>query len=86
MVNIDQDTFNKMLTLITLVFVMILYTWSWVSGKPLDMAGLSAFLFPLLIHVTHLTSNAVNKKTEVSKIAVTKDIVNGGVAHDTQQQ
>ena len=43
---IYQDTFNKIVTLILLAFFMIMYILSFIYQRPLDIAGIVAFLVP----------------------------------------
>lgn len=70
--NITDDTFNKMLTIILLLYVMVMYTVSYITGKPLDLYNLLAFLAPLFNNIVHLVtrSNLQQKtiETEAQKV------------------
>lgn len=48
--NITQDTFNKLVTITLLIYFMIIYTLSFILGRPLDIPSLMGFFFPLLAH------------------------------------
>lgn len=69
---ITDDTFNKALTLILLLYVMVMYTVSYLTGKPLDLYNLLAFLAPLFNNIVHLVTRAnVQQKaieTEAQKV------------------
>lgn len=74
--NISDDTFNKFITLLYIVFCMIMYAWSFGTGKPLDLTNISILIAPILPHALHLvTQNRIaaksidaNVTTEVAKI------------------
>lgn len=62
--NISDDTFNKALTLLLLLYVMAMYTISYFTGKPLDLYNLLVFIAPLFNNIVHLVTRAnVQQKT-----------------------
>lgn len=49
-----QDDFNKILTSVLMAFFMLMLWLSWYYGKPIDIAGIVAFLVPMLTHTVHI--------------------------------
>ncbi len=72
---INQDDFNKFVTTITLFFFLFMYFMSWYTGKSVDLTALAGFLVPVIAHSTHLISNSVNQRTDVSKMSVANEII-----------
>ena len=61
--NISQETFNKIITVILFSFFMIMYALSWYTGKNVDWQALLTFLVPTLNHIMHqYTQNRVETK------------------------
>ena len=59
---ISQDMFNKIVTLLLLLYAMVMTTLAWYTGKPLDFNDFLVLLTPLLTHMIHLTSNKIVDK------------------------
>jgi hypothetical protein len=60
--NITQDAFNKLVTLILLIYVMIMFSASWYTGKPIDLNGFLTLTAPIITHTVHLISNKFSDK------------------------
>jgi hypothetical protein len=60
--NISQDLFNKIITSALLLYTMIMYTWSWAIGRPLDLNSYLILVAPLMTHTTHLLANKLTDK------------------------
>jgi hypothetical protein len=54
---IPQDTFNKIITIVTLTFMMVMYAWSFATGRHLDIVAIAGFLVPTVLHGSHLLYN-----------------------------
>lgn len=61
----SQETFNKIIMIVLLVFFMIMYMISFVTGKPLDLKDLLGFFIPMIAHVGHMLYNLTNNKISV---------------------
>jgi len=80
-----DDTFNKILTLSLLLYVMVMYTISYITGKPLDLYNMFVFIAPLLNNTIHLVTraNVVQKTIEadtqkqVAQITANGRVTNG---------
>ena len=74
--NISQDSFNKLVTIVLMTFFMGMYVVSFITGKHLDVEGMLGFLIPTLNHVVHqitqaqMSATSINASTqkEVAKI------------------
>lgn len=55
---ISQDTFNKIMTTILLLYCMIMYALSWYTGRVLDLQGFLILLAPILTHMGHLLTGS----------------------------
>jgi hypothetical protein len=60
--SISQDTFNKLITLMLLLYTMIMFSLSWYTGKALDLNAFLILVAPLITHTTHLISNKFSDK------------------------
>jgi len=61
--NISQETFNKIITVILFSFFMVMYALSWYTGKNVDWQALLTFLVPTMNHIMHqYTQNRVETK------------------------
>lgn len=49
-----QDIFNKAVVSVLLVYFMVMYTLSWVTGKSLDWNQLITFIVPGIIQIAAL--------------------------------
>lgn len=54
---ISQDSFNKLVTAIMLLFAMAIFTLSWLWNRPLNLSDYSVLFAPVITHVMHLLSN-----------------------------
>jgi len=54
---LQQDNFNKLVTLVILIFTMVMIIWSFIVQQPLDAAAFLAFLPVTVVHSAHLLSN-----------------------------
>jgi len=82
-VNISQDTFNKILTMLLMVFFMTMYVASWLTGKVVDWQLLLTFLIPIVNNAVHqLTATQVTTKNIEAETATTvaKITANGKVS------
>ncbi len=61
----SQETFNKIVTIILLVYFMSLYAASWIMNKPVDIAGLAAFLVPIVTHGLHIVTQSSIERTTI---------------------
>lgn len=52
--HISQDDFNKLVTMIMLVYFMVMYSASFITGRHLDILDALSFLIPVITHTTHL--------------------------------
>ena len=77
--NITDDTFNKALTLMLLIYVMVMYTVSYLTGKPLDLYNLLAFLAPLFNNIVHLVTRANVQQKTIETEAQKAIAINGKV-------
>lgn len=69
--NISQDTFNKMVTTALLVFFMVMYTISFLTGKTIDWQVLLGFIIPTVNHIAHqVTASQIQSKAVDKDIAV----------------
>lgn len=59
----SQDTFNKIVTTSLLLYAMIMYAWSFLIQRQLDIAGYSVLIAPVITHTIHLVTN---KTTQVA--------------------
>ena len=62
-----HDTFNRLITVTLTLFFMTLYTWSFITGKHLDIAGILAFVVPALNNVVHIISRNAVAITSINK-------------------
>ncbi len=60
---IPQDTFNKLVTVVLLLYTMIMFTLSWWLGKPLNLESFFVLIAPLVTHTLHIVTGSVDKKT-----------------------
>lgn len=51
-----QDDFNKFYTIFLTVFFMVMYIWSFVTGKHVDVETILTLAVPMISHVLHLTT------------------------------
>lgn len=95
MINISQDDFNKIMTLLLLVFFMVMYSISFITNRPLNITGMLGFLLPIITHSGHLFTNFLNSKTSVqaassnvnaSQVAAIKEVVTGSGQSTSQIQ
>ncbi len=56
-INIDQDSFNKIVTLLLLVYCMGMFSASWYTGKTIDLQGFLILLAPIITHLGHLVAD-----------------------------
>lgn len=49
--NISDKTFYKIVTFITLLFFMIMYTLSFILRRNLDIIGMVGFIMPIVTHI-----------------------------------
>jgi hypothetical protein len=63
--NISQDTFNKIVTLMLCTFFMAMYMVSFISGKTLDVQALLGFIIPIVAHSAHLMYNMTTNKASL---------------------
>ena len=57
-----QDTFNKVITTSLLLYAFIMFTWSFIAGKSIDLNSYMVLLAPLLTHIAHLLSNKITDR------------------------
>ena len=57
-----QDAFNKLITTLLLLYAFIMFTWSFIVGKSIDLNSYMVLLAPLLTHIAHLLSNKISDK------------------------
>ncbi len=74
-----HDTFNRLITVTLTLFFMVLYTWSFVTGKHLDIAGILAFVVPALNNVVHILSRNAVAITSINKNGGNGDFKEGQV-------
>src|SRR6266568_2691336 len=68
---ITQDTFNKVLSLILILFFMTLYTFSFITGKEVNWTILLTLIVPMINNaVSQYTQAQLAIKTKVSDTAV----------------
>ena len=60
--NMSQDAYNKLVTLVLLTYTLVMATLSWVYNKPFDLSTELTILTPILAHSIHLVSNKVPDK------------------------
>ncbi len=62
--NISQDAFNKIITILLFLFFMAVYIFSLVSGKTVNWEMLLTFLVPTINHIAHqYTTTAIATKS-----------------------
>ena len=64
--NLSQDSFNKLVTIFLMSFFALMYTLSWLTGKPLDWQALLTFIIPSLNHVVHVLTSTTNNTQGVT--------------------
>ena len=69
--NISQDSFNKIVTIVLFTYFLVMYTISYFTGKPLNLDSAIALAVPTLNHVIHqITQAQVATKNIESKTAI----------------
>jgi len=58
----SQDTFNKVVTLTLLLYVMTMYTLSWILNRPLNLENFWVLAGPVMTHGMHLLSNKIKDR------------------------
>lgn len=66
-VTMSQDTFNKIYTLLITGYFMVMYTASWYTGKPIDLATLVAFMIPSGVHGINLVTQGMVDRKNIEK-------------------
>lgn len=61
----DSD-FNRFITTILLIYCMLMFSLSWLYGRPLDLSGFLILVAPLLSQVIHNVASA-NTNNGVTK-------------------
>lgn len=70
--NLSQDQFNKLITLLLFTFFMVMYVISFVTNKPIDWQAMIAFVIPTANHIAHqITGTQVTLKNVDAQIAGT---------------
>lgn len=77
----NQDTFNKLVTLLLLVYCMVMFSWSQFTGRQLNLEGFLAFVAPIVTHTIHLIDGKmVNASQKVELQASAQGT--GAIAHE----
>lgn len=81
--NLSQDAFNKVVTTSLMLFFMVMYVVSFVTGKNIDWTGLLAFIVPTVNHIVHqVTASQIQTKNVDKDIAVIQaSSTTNGVSH-----
>jgi hypothetical protein len=74
---ISQDTYNKIVTTLYMVFCMAMFAWSYGTGRPLDLTNLSVLIAPILPHAIHILTQTGIVQAQIKK----NGVVNGGTTH-----
>ena len=77
--SLTQETFNKLITASLMLFFMIMYVLSFITGKTVDWNQLLVFIVPTLNHIVHqitqnqLTTKNIDARTQkaITQIQVT---------------
>jgi len=81
----SQVIFNRIITMTMLLFFMGMYAYSFITGRPLDVAGLLAFTVPTTNHIVHqITQSQLVLKgiDSTTQTAVAKIVANGKAESD----
>ena len=81
--NISQDTFNKIVSIILFSYFLVMYTISYISGKPLGIESALTLAVPTLNHIIHQVTKAqvVSKSIESKTAIAISPNTNGGSNH-----
>lgn len=60
--NLSQDAFNKLITLILLIFALIIISLAYAQNRPIDPTLYGALIAPIVTHSIHLMSNKIADK------------------------
>lgn len=87
--NISQDTFNKIISILLFSYFLVMYTLSYITGKPLSIESALTLAVPTINHIVHQITQAqvVTKNIESATTTQVATIQssNGG-AHSEQKQ
>lgn len=79
--SISQDTFNRYMTIVLTAFAVAAYTYSQVTGKPVNMESILTFTVPTLNHIVHVFTSS---QQAVAQIGQTGGVTNGTSPNTTQ--
>jgi len=80
-----QDTFNKIVTSVLLLFFMTMYILTWATGKTIDWNQLITFIVPGALHIAHLVSGTkVTTTNIIAKSATDVASINVGTPNEIQ--
>ena len=77
--SMSQDTFNKIVTMMLMVYCMGMFAISWYTGKSLDLNGFLILLAPILTHLGHVVTD-MPREVAAIKADASKQIAETTVA------
>ncbi len=81
---INQDDFNKVITSALMLFCMIMFAFSWYTGKLLDIQGFLILLAPIFTHLGHIVTDNTRAVATIKKeeaVAVSSSTSSNGGIH-----